>query len=390
MYIFALFFVIYEFTTYSANDMIMPGMIEIVKNFHTHQYYVALSMSLYIFGNCIFILFASFFTEKFGKRRILLTGNFLFLLFTVLITFSTNIHVFILLRFLQGVGLAIIAIGYALIHIKFNDKHAIKLIALMGNIAILAPMFGPVMGTVILHYFSWEKIFYITAALSAITLIGLYWFTPKDDLMTSPPAFSHLMRQYIGILMNKEFLHGTLCLIFSFMALFLWISQAANIILVKLHLDYTHYAIYQVISIGGLTASGLLMQFIAGQFSIYRIVKIGAILLLLGLSISLLGSSSIDIIAIGLCMYNFGIGLMNGCIIRLVMSIQGYSKNILATMMGFVETLLFFVGITVMNEYFIYFKFSLLSFTVSSLIFGLIGYFWANRYILAYKDRAWQ
>lgn len=388
MYLFALFFVIYEFTTYSANDMIMPGMISIIHDFHAPVYFVALSMSIYILGNCIFILFASFFTERFGKRHVLITGNFLFLLFTTFIVFSTNIHTFMLLRFLQGIGLAIIAIGYALIHEKFNDKNAIKLIALMGNVAILAPMFGPVIGSVILTYFSWEKIFYVTATLSFITLIGLFFYTPKDT-MQPRVNYNEMAKQYIGILTNREFLIGTCCLVFSLMTLLIWISQAPNIILVKLHLNYTYYVIYQLISIGGLTISSLVMQFIAGEFSMYRIVKTGALLILIGGVTSLLGSTSMLIITIGLFVYTFGMGLVNGCIIRLIMSIKGYSQSMLAAMLGFMETLLFFIAITLMNEYFIHFQFSLLSFTVSSFIFGVISFFLTSKYIAPHKERAW-
>lgn len=389
MYLFALFFVIYEFTTYSANDMIMPGMVEIVKHFHAPVYYVALSMSLYILGNSFFILFASFFTERFGKRHVLLIGNFLFLLFTILLIFSTTIHMFMWMRFFQGVGLAIIAIGYALIHEKFNDKNAIKLISLMGNVAILAPMIGPIIGSVIMTYYSWQIIFYLTSILSAITLVGLAWFTPKDAVVTSQPPLKVLFKQYGEVLINKEFIHGTLCLVFALMTLLLWISQAPNIIFIKLHLDYTHYVIYQIISIGGLTLSSLLMQFIAGNYSIYKIVRVGGALVLIGSIVSLVTTKSILLITVGLGIYSFGIGLVNGCIIRLIMSIKGYTQSMIAAMVGFIETLAFFIAITVMNEYFIYFKFSLLSFTVLVFVFGLITYFYVNKYIEQYKERGW-
>src|SRR5580700_1838030 len=138
MYLFALFLVLYEFTTYSANDMIMPGMLQVVQYFHVAEYYVAASLSFYILGNCAFILMAGFLAQKYGKRQVILLGNFLFLLFTIIIIFSHTIYEFMLWRFLQGAGLAIIAIAYAIIHENFNDRDAIKLIALMANVSLLA------------------------------------------------------------------------------------------------------------------------------------------------------------------------------------------------------------------------------------------------------------
>ncbi|MEN9946847.1 MAG: hypothetical protein RLZZ293_1233, partial [Pseudomonadota bacterium] len=47
LYWFAAFLVLYEFTVYSANDMIMPGMLDVVTSFNASITYVASSLSLY-------------------------------------------------------------------------------------------------------------------------------------------------------------------------------------------------------------------------------------------------------------------------------------------------------------------------------------------------------
>ncbi len=40
---------------------------------------------------------------------------------------------------------------------------AIRLIAIMANAAILAPLLGPLLGAVIIHYTSWRLLFLIIA-----------------------------------------------------------------------------------------------------------------------------------------------------------------------------------------------------------------------------------
>ena len=114
LYLFALFLVIYEFTAYSANDMIMPGMIEVVRQFNVPISYVALSLSLYMLGECATQLWLGPLAEKYGKRKAILYGNFSFLVFTLLIASSFSIEQFMLGRWLQGSGMAFIAMGYAL------------------------------------------------------------------------------------------------------------------------------------------------------------------------------------------------------------------------------------------------------------------------------------
>ncbi len=121
----------------------------------------------------------------------------------------------------------------------------------------------------------------------------------------------------------------------------------------------------------------------------YSIVKLGNYLLMLGLTISLLGSNNIDVIVAGLFVHTLGVGIANGCIMRLVMSIKGYSHVMLASMLGVMQAILFAVILTIMNEYFSYLQFSLMSFTTASFIFGLIAFFIISNYIVAYRNRKW-
>lgn len=390
MYLFALFLVLYEFTAYSANDMIMPGMIQVVQHFHVAEYYVAASLSFYILGNCAFILIAGFLSQKYGKRQVILLGNFLFLLFTIVIIFSHTIYEFMLWRFLQGTGLAIIAIAYAIIHENFNDRDAIKLIALMANVSLLAPLLGPAVGSVIMIFSSWQYVFVLTAFIVLLTIMGLYRFTPKDDSKKSSLRFSDAIKEYGRIIKNKEFIKGVFCSGFVVTPLLIWISQAPNLILYKLKLDYTHYIIYQLISIGGLTVSSLLMQFIVGKYRLYFVVKTGILFMLIGLLIILVNSNNITNIAISLFFYVLGMGLANGCIFRLIMTIEGYSNSMLSSMLGFLQMLFFVVGITVINQFMSYYKFVLWSFTLSVCVFGFAALVLITKYIPLYRDREWR
>lgn len=389
LYFFALFLVLFEFAAYSANDMIMPGMIQVIQNFHAPQSFVALALSLYILGNTIVMLPVGSLAERYGKGRIMIIGNFFFLLFTLLIMTSQNINQFMIWRFLQGSGMAIIGIGYALIHENFDDKNAVKLTALMSNVTILAPLIGPAIGSGIVSFLSWKYVFIITSIISAITLVGLYQFNPHHDVTSKVNAKSNIS-QYIHIIKDSRFFWGAICLTFGMLPVLFWISQAPNLILYKLHQSYLHYAIYQLISIGGLTISTIVMQFIAGRYPIYWLVKIGSAIMLLGLLISLIGSVSMMFIVGGLFIYTFGLGITNGCIIRLVMSIKELPTGMVASMLTFIQTLLFVIGIAVINIILTHFDFSLLSFTVSTFVTGAIAYMLTNWHISTYRERAWE
>src|SRR5690606_18126930 len=82
---FACFLVLYEFLTYIANDMIMPGMLQVVHSFHASESIVATSLTFYILGGASLQLILGPVSDAYGRRPMMLLGACLFLLFTLLI-----------------------------------------------------------------------------------------------------------------------------------------------------------------------------------------------------------------------------------------------------------------------------------------------------------------
>ena len=56
-FLFATFLVLYEFLTYVANDMIMPGMLQVVNSFNAPESTVATSLTFYILGGASLQIF---------------------------------------------------------------------------------------------------------------------------------------------------------------------------------------------------------------------------------------------------------------------------------------------------------------------------------------------
>lgn len=131
------------------------------------------------------------------------------------------------------------------------------------------------------------------------------------------------------------------------------------------------------------------MQFIVGKYRLYDIVKIGTLFMMAGLLVLFIFQNDIYFIVIGLFFYVFGIGLANGFISRLIITIEGFPHHILSTMYGFIQTLIFVLVISVVNILMDYFSFLLRSFSWSAFLVGLIGVFFATKYISTYCQRGW-
>lgn len=234
--VFAFFLVFYEFLTYMANDMIMPGMIQVIKAFHAPEAFVASSLTVYLLGGASLQLILGPLSDAYGRRALMLIGAALFCCFTFLIACSYSIDSFLIARFFQGMGLCFIAvIGYATIQEIFDEMDAIRLIAIMANAAILAPLLGPLLGAIIIHYTSWRVIFILVGLSSLVALWGLWRYMPEPIGQTTkkghviarvPFAPSYIFKNYKSLITNKPFCFSALAIGLMGIPCVSWIALA--------------------------------------------------------------------------------------------------------------------------------------------------------------------
>ena len=389
LYLFALFFVSYESIVYLANDMIMPGMLQVTAQFNVGLEYVASSLSLFLLGSTIIQLFLGPAADRFGKRRIILIGNCLFLIFTILIAISSNIQEFMLGRLLQGSGCAFVAIGYAVVHENFNDRDAVRLIAIMGNITILAPLLGPVVGGVIINYYDWRAVFIIVALVSLVTFTGLAKFTPKSNVTHKKIRISNVFLEYYSILKNKKFIFGTTAVSLALIPMIAWIGLAPVLTMKTAGLSFSMYLICQAIALSGLATACVVIQFIAGKLSFFSIMAISTALFFLGFLLSVFFTNSIIFISINFFISTFGLGLYNGMAIRSIITSGKFSKNMTMSLFVFFESIAMAGGIELVNVVCTIYNFSLKSFTITNFLLSIVTVFFMISFALMNQERGW-
>ena len=72
--LFPLCLVLYEFSTYIANDMIQPGMLAVVKEFNAGDEWVPTSMTAYLAGGMFLQWLLGPLSDRIGRRPVMLTG----------------------------------------------------------------------------------------------------------------------------------------------------------------------------------------------------------------------------------------------------------------------------------------------------------------------------
>ena len=388
--LFAVFFIIFEFNCYIANDMIMPGMINVVNEFHSPVDNIAKSLALFIIGGSSLQIFLGPLCDRFGKRNILLFGNVLFLIASGIIPFVHSIDQFLAARYFQGLGLCFIFIGYAMIHELFDDKMAVKLCSIVANISVFAPLIGPVIGSAIILAADWRYVFIVTAILAVTSLIGLAKNMPVMKPSQTSLNFAQILSTYKKIITTRTLIQGGFIIAIASLPMISWIGLAPILVMQIMGKSFTAYVIYQTIVFGGFILSSISIQFAAGRFSFYKLITRGTAIAGLGLAISFIGSSSHEIFILGMFIASFGIGLFNGSIFRIAITSTGQSNSMSAATLNIIQASMLALGLEILNKLCSLFGYSIFGFTLLNLICGIVMVILCLNFAKVVKSRKWQ
>ena len=351
--LFPLCLVLYEFSTYIANDMIQPGMLNVVEQFNAGNEWVPTSMTAYLAGGMFLQWLLGPLSDRIGRRPVMLTGVVWFIVTCLAILLVQNIEQFTFLRFLQGVSLCFIgAVGYAAIQESFDEATCIKITALMANVALIAPLLGPLVGAAWVHVASWETMFVLFAVLALISFFGLQKAMPETATRLGEKlSIKELGKDYGLVLKNLRFVAGALATGFVSLPLLAWIAQSPVIIISGEQASTYEYGLLQVPIFGALIVGNLVLAKLTSRRTVRWLIIAGGWPIMFGLILAaaatVVSSHAYLWMTAGLSLYAFGIGLANAGLVRLTLFASDMSKGTVSAAMGMLQMLIFTVGIEV-------------------------------------------
>jgi len=386
--LFPLALVLFEFATYIAHDMIQPGMLIVTNEFSVGPEWVSTSLTAYLIGGVVLQWLLGPLSDKFGRRPVMLFGILFFAVACMLTHWVSSITEFVSLRFIQGISLCFIgAVGYAAIQEAFDEALAVRMMALMANVALLAPLAGPLAGAAWLTVGSWRSMFWLFAACSLVAFVVLWRVMPETAGDRSHSiALPNLARNYGRLMKDRLVMSGSFAIGLVFIPILTWVALSPVILMHDEGLSRMQYALLQLPVFLAMIAGNLTLSELAGRVPIEQPVKFAAWPILIGLSLaliaSLLNSHGYLLITAGLSLYAFGAGMVNAGLYRLTLYASNEGKGSVAAMLGMISILTLAVGIELAKSG--YFSggtlwFSLINFISGVLWFGLVILFMRER-----------
>ncbi|MDD6181801.1 MAG: MFS transporter [Desulfovibrionaceae bacterium] len=196
-----------------STDLYLPAMPAMTAQFHAGPELMGLTISGFLFCFALSMPVWGPFSDKYGRRPVLLAGAALYIVSCVVLALTDSLAMLIFWRCAQGVGSgALSTVSLALVKDVFRGAALVRVVALVQTMHVLAPMLAPVLGGALLMITSWRGVFWVQACCGALALAG--GWAQKETLrhpLTGSPLDALLRVPFV--LSDRGFRH--LLLLFS-------------------------------------------------------------------------------------------------------------------------------------------------------------------------------
>ena len=354
---FCLAITLFEWLTYMASDMVMPAMLTVTRDLEADAAHIPNAFNLYLIGGVCLQWLIGPLSDRFGRRPLLLGGCALFGVTCAAAVATPGIEVFNALRLLQGMGLGfVVAVSYPALQEVFCEADAVRLMALLGNVALLSPLLGPLLGSLLLEWLSWRELFLGLGLIATLTWIGLHVCMPEtigvlrhDGSQQAPIPFSfrQISSRYLALLRNHRFVGICLALGLMSLPLIAWIGLAPLLLVQLLGLTTREYALWQIPVFSAVIVGNLILDRLLALRDLPQLIRLALwpfCLGLLTLIATAVTSLSLAGLMTGLALYAVGLGMSNAALYRLALFSSDDSKGLVSAAIGMISIAVMGIG----------------------------------------------
>jgi EmrB/QacA subfamily drug resistance transporter len=144
-------------------------------------------LASYTLSLAVFIPISGWMADRFGTRRVFASAIGIFTLGSFLCGISSNIHVLVACRILQGCGGAMmVPVGRLTMVRTFAKSELIRAMSFVAIPGLIGPMLGPIAGGLIVGYLHWRLIFFVNIPIGLAGLYMVHLHLPDYRERTDP------------------------------------------------------------------------------------------------------------------------------------------------------------------------------------------------------------
>lgn len=220
-----------------AIDMYLPSMPTIARDFGVTEGDVQMTLNSYLIGFAAGQLVYGPMADALGRKPVILGGTLIFALASAGCAMSQDIGTFIGMRGLHGFAAAAASVVInALMRDMFTKDEFSRSMSFLVLVMTVAPLLAPIMGGMMMLWFSWHAIFWtiMIAALIAALLVLFFIRETLPKERRQPFRLRIMLGQFVTLFRQKRVLCYMVASGFSFAGMFSFLS-AGSFVYIQLY-----------------------------------------------------------------------------------------------------------------------------------------------------------
>ncbi|MFJ8541925.1 multidrug effflux MFS transporter [Streptomyces sp. NPDC093586] len=216
-----------------AMDMYLPSLPAVTESLRAPAATVQLTLTACLAGMALGQLVVGPMSDKWGRRRPLLTGLAVYVVATALCALAPTVELLVAFRLVQGLaGAAAIVIARAVVRDLYDGDAMARFFSTLMLISGVAPVVAPLVGGQILRVTDWRGVFVLLTVVGVL-LGGVVWAKLPETLPESERhagGVGDTLRSMRALLADRAFTGYMLAGGFAFAALFAYISASPFVV----------------------------------------------------------------------------------------------------------------------------------------------------------------
>jgi DHA1 family bicyclomycin/chloramphenicol resistance-like MFS transporter len=267
----------------------LPSLPAMTEEFGTSYAVMQLSVSMYLGCTALVQVAVGPISDKFGRRPVILASLTIFVLASFGCMLATTTESFLFFRMLQAVVATTMVLSRAIVRDMVPQNESAAMIGYVTMGMSLVPMIAPTIGGLIDSAVGWRGTFLFLIVAGA-ALGALCFFDQGETNRSKGMSFSAQASEYPELFTSRRFWGYAFAAAFSSGAFFAFLGGAPYVATIIFGQSPTLVGLFLGLPAVGYFFGNMLSGRLSVQLGINRMIWIGACLVVIGMSLSLMVS----------------------------------------------------------------------------------------------------
>lgn len=275
-------------------DAYLPSLPTIARDLEASATHVQLTISVFLAGLCLGMLFHGPLSDRYGRKPLLLAGMLMYLGATIGCMLAVSVDQLIVWRCLQGIGGAAAAVlARTIVRDLFPINQAARTLSLMHVVTMVATLVAPLVGSFLMVLGGWRSIFVGLFCFAALCLLACVRAIPETHPTDKrAPTLLRALAGYWNISRSPTALAFILCMGLSFGGMFAFITASPYVYIEYFGVTTHNYGVLFALNIGGVIVMTMLNARMVNRFGLISMLGVGVSLVgIAALGLGLLGGA---------------------------------------------------------------------------------------------------